>query len=176
MWASGKLRGLGAHGLPRSHTTSFERCGEPPPALQLRPVRTLVLGFSLLTLAVGCNDRRGELREWQASDHQPPPEVAPEGQGEAQEDEGDSEARAAQALWGMRCATCHGPAGRGDGPGKPPGAQLPDMASAAFHDSRTDAQLSEVIVKGRNLMPAFGQELSEAGVAALVKHVRSLKQ
>jgi mono/diheme cytochrome c family protein len=138
-------------------------------------VRTFVLAFSLLGLAVGCGDRR-ELREWQASDHQPPPEVAPEGQGEAVEDEGNSEERAAQALWGMRCATCHGPTGRGDGEGRPPGAQLPDMASAAFHEARSDAQLAEVIQKGRGLMPAFGQELSEAGVAALVRHVRALKQ
>ena len=139
-------------------------------------MRTFVFGFSLLSLAAGCGDRRGELREWQASDHQPPPEVIPEGQGEAQEQTAEAnEAQAAQAMWGMRCATCHGPTGRGDGAGRPPGIALPDMTSAAFHDARSDAQLSEVIQKGRGLMPAFGQELSEAGVAALVRHVRGLK-
>jgi len=127
----------------------------------------------LLCTGLGCGERRGELREWKASDHQPPPAVAPEGQGEAQEG-GDPEVRAAQALWGMRCATCHGQEGRGDGPGKPPGANLPDMTSAAFQGVRSDAQLTEVIAKGRGLMPAFSDQLTEAGIHALVRHVRGL--
>jgi mono/diheme cytochrome c family protein len=135
-------------------------------------VRALPL-IALLPL-LACGDTR-ELREWKPSDHQPPPAVAPEGQGEGTEGEGDPEARAAEALWQMRCSQCHGPLGRGDGPGKPPGAQVPDMTTAAFHTERSDATLAEVIVKGRGLMPAFGDQLSEDGVAAMVRHVRSLQ-
>jgi mono/diheme cytochrome c family protein len=141
-------------------------------------VRTLVLAFSVLGLVAACGDRRGELREWQPTDHQPPPAVTPEGQGTGQEDapEGDPGIRAAQALWGMRCASCHGTTGRGDGAARPPGIAFPDMSQAAFHDARSDQQLAEVITKGRGLMPAFGQELSDAGIAALVRHIRALKQ
>ena len=76
----------------------------------------------------------------------------------------------------MRCATCHGAEGRGDGVGRPPGIAMPDMTTAAFHDARSDEALSEVIVKGRGLMPAFGDQLSDDGVAAVVRHVRALKR
>jgi mono/diheme cytochrome c family protein len=125
---------------------------------------------SLFLLA--CEGKR-ELREWQPSDHQPPPEVPPEGQGEGSE-QGDPNERAATALWGMRCATCHGDTGRGDGTGRPPGAVLPDMTSATFQSGRSDRELHEVIKKGRNMMPAFGDQLSELGIEALVKHIRAL--
>jgi mono/diheme cytochrome c family protein len=128
-----------------------------------------------MLLLAACGDTR-ELREWKPSDHQPPPAVAPEGQGEGSEGEGDPEARAAEALWQMRCSQCHGPFGRGDGPGKPPGAQIPDMSTAAFHAERSDTTIADVIVKGRGLMPAFGGQLSEDGVAAMVRHVRALQR
>jgi mono/diheme cytochrome c family protein len=127
----------------------------------------------VLLFALTACDKRGELREWQPSDHQPPPTVAPEGQASASE-EGTSEARAAAALWGMRCASCHGPAGRGDGPGKPPGAAIADMTAADYPRRRTDPELHAIIKGGRGMMPAFGDQLSDLGIDALVKHVRSL--
>jgi mono/diheme cytochrome c family protein len=127
----------------------------------------------LLCLLLGCEGRR-ELREWQPTDHQPPPEVVPEGQGQAAEEEGDPNQRAAAALWGMRCASCHGASGQGDGAGRPPGAALPDMTQAAYQSSRSDDQLHAVIKNGRGMMPAFGDQLSDVGITALVEHVRSL--
>lgn len=131
-----------------------------------------VLLLSVPLLLAGCGSKR-ELREWQPSDHQPPPAVTPEGQGEAVED-GDPNARAAAALWGMRCASCHGASGRGDGAAKPPGAALPDLTQAAYQSSRSDAQLHAAIKNGRGMMPAFGDQLSDLGIDALVKHVRAL--
>jgi mono/diheme cytochrome c family protein len=97
--------------------------------------------------------------------------VAPEGQGSAEET-GDPTARAAAALWSMRCATCHGEAGRGDGTGKPPGAALPDFSAPSFQSGHSDAKLYETIANGRNLMPAFGKELTKEGIEALIAHVR----
>jgi mono/diheme cytochrome c family protein len=135
-----------------------------------RHSRSLLLVGSALLLA--CASKR-ELREWQPSDHQPPPAVTPEGQGEAAE-EGDPNARAAAALWGMRCASCHGNGGSGDGAGRPPGAALPDLTQAAYQSSRSDAQIHAVIKNGRGLMPAFGDQLSDLGIDALVQHVRTL--
>jgi cytochrome c oxidase cbb3-type subunit 3 len=125
----------------------------------------------VLAGALGCRDSRRELREWTPADHQPPPAVAPEGQGEEQA--GDT-ARAVAALWAMRCASCHGESGQGNGPGRPPGAALPDFTQAAWQAQRTDAQLVQVITKGRNMMPAFGDEITEAGIDVLVQHIRSL--
>lgn len=134
------------------------------------------LAYALLPLpllALAACDSRGELREWQPSDHQPPPAVAPEGQASAGE-EGDPEARAAAALWSMRCASCHGASGRGDGTARPPGATLPDMTQPSYAQARSDAELQAIIKDGRGLMPAFGTQLSELGIAAVVKHIRSL--
>lgn len=79
------------------------------------------------------------------------------------------------ALWGMRCASCHGEGGRGDGAGRPPGAAMPDMSSVAFQTARDDRQLAEVIFKGKGLMPAFGEQLTEQGIVALIGHIRRLK-
>jgi len=138
----------------------------------VRILRLVTVSLAAVVSLAACQGRR-ELREWQPTDHQPPPAVAPEGQGEAAE-EGDANARAAAALWGMRCATCHGANGRGDGSGKPPGAAMPDMTSAAYQRSRSDADLHAVIKGGRGLMPAFGDQLSDLGIDELVKHVRTL--
>lgn len=77
------------------------------------------------------------------------------------------------ALWNVSCAGCHGRGGRGDGPTPPPGAQMPDMTSPDFQRARTDAQLAQAIMEGRNMMPAFGQQLSPKAVSALVTHVRA---
>ncbi len=127
------------------------------------------------TLLFACDEPAAkELREWRASDHQPPPVVAPEGQG-AGDDGVPPEKRAAIALWGMRCASCHGTQGRGDGAGRPPGASLPDMTTEAFHAAHSDVQLATAIREGKGLMPAFKAELTDQGIAVVVGHVRSLQ-
>ena len=41
-------------------------------------------------------------------------------------------------------------------------------------ESQTDAQLSEVIHKGKGVMPRWEGQLSEAEIQAVLKHVRSL--
>jgi mono/diheme cytochrome c family protein len=128
----------------------------------------------LVVLAAACGQKKTRT-EWRPEDHQPPPAEVPEGQGAAEES-GDATARAAAALWSMRCAQCHGEHGHGDGSGKPPGVALPDFASAAFQDKRSDSELYQVIDKGRNMMPAFGQEITRAGIEALIGHVRSLRE
>ncbi len=80
--------------------------------------------------------------------------------------------RAAGALWNVSCASCHGRDGAGQGASRPPGAQLPDFTQGDFQKSRSDAQLTEVIVHGRNMMPPFGKQVNEQGVQALVAHIR----
>lgn len=138
-------------------------------------LRRLCAG-ALLVGVFACGDRNaGELREWRPEDHQPPPAVAPEGQGEGSEGSADVQKRAVVALWAMRCASCHGAEGRGDGPGRPPGAAIPDLTQPALQAERTDAQLAETILRGRGMMPAFGDEITDAGVNALVQHIRGLK-
>ena len=128
----------------------------------------------VFALGAACSERTGELREWKPEDHQPPPAVVPEGQGAGEAPGPVAVGAAAEALWNLRCATCHGSQGRGDGPQRPPGIAIPDMTQAAFQGQRTDEQLGQVISNGRGMMPAFGQELTEAGIAALVQQIRKL--
>lgn len=128
-----------------------------------------------LGVGLGACESKPALREWQPSDHQPPPTVAPAGQGEGSSaPETDSTARAAAALWEMRCASCHGVRGRGDGPNKPPGAQLPDMTAPSYRSAHSDAELHAIIKQGRGLMPPFAAQLTDLGIDALITHVRTL--
>ncbi|MBX7079158.1 MAG: c-type cytochrome [Nannocystaceae bacterium] len=86
----------------------------------------------------------------------------------------------AQQIWSERCANCHGPGGRGDGPGakllpKPPR----NFADAQWQSSADDARIAQVIVDGG---PALGLDRNMAAnpdlrrkpevVAALVEIVR----
>ena len=74
-----------------------------------------------------------------------------------------------------RCALCHGPDGRGDGPGavalKPKPRNFHDKA---YMSGRTDAQLLEVIHAGKGAMPKWGGVLTEAEITAVLAHVREL--
>lgn len=136
-----------------------------------------IAAFSIacaLTAAAACGDPPPK-REWTPADHvqpetpdptrepgEPAPAATPE----------ETVARAAAALWNASCASCHGRDGRGQGPARPPGAQIADLTDPEWQASRTDAQLMQVISEGRGMMPAFGKQLNEDGMRALVAHIR----
>lgn len=80
-------------------------------------------------------------------------------------------------LYVQHCATCHGPDGQGIG-------TFPPLARSAWAAGPTDAAVrillhglqGEVTVRGRTydgLMPAFGERLSNADVAAVLSFLRS---
>ena len=89
-----------------------------------------------------------------------------------------------------RCALCHGPEGKGDGhnqvadrlaTGKGDGPAAAGLnpkprnhTDGKYMNSRTDAQLLEVIHHGKGAMPAWGGILTETEINAVLKHVRSL--
>ena len=134
-----------------------------------------LIGCAVGACLSGCERRVAPTREWQASDHGQPAQGDPaRTPTPAAPEEGGPE-RAADALWGVSCASCHGRDGRGQGPQRPPGAQLPDFTSAEYQASRTDAQLREVIANGKGLMPAFAKQLNEQALDALVGRVRRFK-
>jgi mono/diheme cytochrome c family protein len=132
----------------------------------------LLLSVTLCGAMSGCERRVSATREWLPTDHgQPsqgdpertPPPTAPE--------EGGSE-HAADALYNVSCAGCHGRDGKGQGAQRPPGAQLPDFSDPQFQAQRTDAQLTQVLREGRGMMPPFGKQLNDQGLEALVGKVR----
>lgn len=135
-------------------------------------MRTLMC--SILLLAAACGAESNVTRQWTPDDHGHPP-MPPEGQGPATPaaPEEGGELRAAKALWQVSCAGCHGRQGRGDGPTPPPGAQIPSFATAAFQQSRTDAQLVQAMKDGKGMMPSFAKQLNDTGFAALTGLIRS---
>jgi cytochrome c551 len=78
------------------------------------------------------------------------------------------------ATFKTKCATCHAVDGSGNTPmGKK--LALRDLRSAEVQ-KQTDAQLSNVIAKGKGKMPPFGKSLSGDQIPELVAHVRTLRK
>jgi mono/diheme cytochrome c family protein len=74
-----------------------------------------------------------------------------------------------------RCALCHGPEGKGDGPAAAGLNPKPrNHTDGKYMNTRTDDQLLEVIRHGKGGMPAWGGILTETEIHAVLKHVRSL--
>jgi mono/diheme cytochrome c family protein len=147
----------------------------PTPRARRSAIAALLIGCAVGACLSGCERRVTPTREWQASDHGQPEQADPaRTPTPAAPEEGGPE-RAADALYGVSCAGCHGRDGRGQGPERPPGAQPQDFTSAEFQASRTDAQLRAVIQNGKGLMPAFGKKLNEQALDALVGRVRRFK-
>lgn len=73
-----------------------------------------------------------------------------------------------------RCAPCHGEKGAGDTKlGQH--LQVPDLGSPEVQ-KQSDAQLLEVISKGKGKMPGNEGKLSKDQINDLVKYIRSLKK
>ena len=119
-----------------------------------------------------CDVRVAPQREWRPDDHGQPAAAEASDQATPPEPEQGGVERAADALYSISCASCHGADGRGQGAGRPPGAQLPDFTVATFQKQRSDAELLQVIRDGRGLMPPFGKQVNEQGQAALVAKIR----
>jgi cytochrome c6 len=76
-------------------------------------------------------------------------------------------AQDAAATFKAKCAMCHGAEGKGGKMG------TRDFASPEVK-AETDAQLVEIITKGKGKMPAYGGKLKDTEIKDLVTYVRSL--
>lgn len=75
-------------------------------------------------------------------------------------------------LFKSKCAMCHGP----DGTGKTMMGQklnIPDLHSADVQ-KKSDADLTTIIVKGKNKMPSYETKLTKAEIDCLVGYIRDL--
>lgn len=82
-----------------------------------------------------------------------------------------AQAEDAAATYKAKCAMCHGPDGKGSATGLKMGAH--DFSSAEVQ-KETDAQLTEIIAKGKGKMPAYDGKLKDTEIKELVAYVRSL--
>ena len=77
------------------------------------------------------------------------------------------------AVYKAKCASCHGADGAGQTPvGK--SMKIRDLRSAEVQ-KQTDVELTKIISGGKGKMPAYGKQLSNADVEALIVHIRTLK-
>jgi mono/diheme cytochrome c family protein len=148
--------------------------------LQGRALRRLITSLIAgLGWVCACGGDPAPKREWTAADHgqpqQPSADRVPQPSAPVEgENSGEPPiARAARALFIASCASCHGRDGRGQGESLPPGARMPDFTSESFQNQRSDRQLALAIRDGRPMMPPFGKQVTEQGIAALVQYVRT---
>lgn len=76
------------------------------------------------------------------------------------------------ALFSSKCAACHG----ADATGKTPmGAKMNirNLVSPEVQ-KQSDAELTQIIAKGKNRMPAFDSKLGKDEIAQLTAHIRGL--
>jgi len=75
----------------------------------------------------------------------------------------------AKAFYAKNCAVCHGEDGRGGGEG----LIVPNFSDAAWHRRNPDEKMMGVISKGKGMMPAFKDKMSEDQIKAMIVHIRT---
>lgn len=79
---------------------------------------------------------------------------------------------AGEKIYKAKCASCHAADGSGStAVGK---ALKARPFSSAEVKKETDAEMTEIIVKGKNKMPPYDKKLSEAEVKDVVAYIRTL--
>ncbi len=78
----------------------------------------------------------------------------------------------AASTFDAKCAMCHAKDGTGNTPmGK--NMKVPDLKSKAVQ-SKSNADLYDVIAKGKGIMPAYASQLSKAEINDMVAYIRHL--
>jgi mono/diheme cytochrome c family protein len=78
-----------------------------------------------------------------------------------------------EQMYGQMCTRCHGADGRGDAEMKKTIPTIRDFADPNFRGAAPE-QIEQVIMAGRNLMPAFGNALSRPKIQHLGGYARRL--
>lgn len=133
----------------------------------------LVLLALTFAIVAGCG---GQAQNDQAATPEPTTTPTPDTAASVPAPGGNETVEAVGArVYAARCALCHGPEGRGDGPGAAALTPKPrNYHDQAYMATRTDAELLEVIRNGKGAMPRWSGILSEAEMQAVLKHVRGL--
>ena len=79
---------------------------------------------------------------------------------------------AGETLFKTKCAACHGPDGKGESAmAKKLGVR--NLGSAEVQ-GQSDAQLTDIVTKGKDKMPAFEGKLTKEQIGQLVAYIREL--
>jgi cbb3-type cytochrome c oxidase subunit III len=77
------------------------------------------------------------------------------------------------AIFKKNCMMCHGADGKGF-----PALKTPDFTDPKWQSSAKDKEMREVVKNGKKgtTMPAFGDQLKDEEISAVIAYVRSLKK
>lgn len=78
----------------------------------------------------------------------------------------------AKSLFEYHCASCHGADGRGTKRGRE--LKAPDLADADWQATKTDEEILNSILNGKNKMPRWSDKLQPEEIQALAMYVRKL--
>jgi len=78
---------------------------------------------------------------------------------------------ASETLYKSKCVACHGADGSGSAMGQKLGVHNFQTADV---QKMSDAELTEIITKGKNKMPPYGKSLKAEDIKGLVGYIRSL--
>ena len=84
---------------------------------------------------------------------------------------GTAFAQSAADLYKSKCAACHG----ADGSKEMPAMGVKPLTGSDVQ-KKSDAELTEVIAKGKGKMPAFAGKITDDQIKSLVAYVRTLKK
>ena len=142
----------------------------------LSPTR-LFLGISVLgvaALASACDRPPSvELKEWSVADHDGEKKAGGAGGKQGEKTDAGGAPALVEIAWRNQCASCHGPAGKGDGP-QGPMFKAADLSNPEWQGKVKDEDIAASITNGKGRMPKF--ELPPDVVKGLVARVRSFKQ
>ena len=94
---------------------------------------------------------------------------------DAQNNSPGTNSNTAAAIYGKRCASCHGKDGRANTfKGKLRSAR--NLTNPEWQADVSDERIFNSITNGRGKMPSYGKKLSEAEINSLVSYVRGLKK
>jgi mono/diheme cytochrome c family protein len=80
-----------------------------------------------------------------------------------------------EKVYKQRCVLCHGPEGKGDGPGAAALNPKPrNHTDASYMSTQTDEQLMTSIRDGKGQMPAWGKILSQEEMTSVLAYIRTL--
>jgi cytochrome c len=145
--------------------------------IEMRAVRIERLALLLLATCLACGGESGDgPTPRNAAAPSAPPAAAPA-------PSTTTAAAEATQVFDLRCVTCHGERGAGDGPGSQGLSPAPrDFRDPAWQDSVSDEHLTRIVLYGgaavgrSPAMPGNPDLISKPDVmAALVKHVRELR-
>jgi cytochrome c oxidase cbb3-type subunit 3 len=128
----------------------------------------------LVTLAAACDRPPSSeaLGTWTPADHDQEPARSAAAPNQGPRGDAGGTPAVVEVTWRNQCMSCHGAAGRGDGP---QGAMFKaaDLSQEDWQKSATDDAIASAITNGKGRMPKF--DLPPDVVRGLVTRIRSFR-